>query len=49
MDNQNLWFALAVVGLVLGAIEVVRSRAMSLVAWAVVAVALALCLAWLPN
>lgn len=48
MDDQNVWLAFALVGLLLGVIEVVRSRAGSLLAWGLSAVALALCLAWWP-
>ena len=49
MDDQNVWLALAIVALLLGAIEVVRSRAGSLLAWGLSAAALALCFAWWPN
>jgi hypothetical protein len=49
MDDQNVWLALAIVALVLGVVEVVRSRALSLLAWGLSAAALALCLAWWPN
>jgi hypothetical protein len=49
VDDQNVWLALAIVALLCGVIEVVRSRAVSLLAWGLTAAALALCLAWWPN
>lgn len=47
--NTDIQFALALVGLILGGVELVRSRATALIAWAVVATALALTLAWWPR
>lgn len=48
-DDPTVWLALAIVALVLGVVEIVRSRAASLLAWGLSAAALALCFAWWPN
>jgi hypothetical protein len=49
MDNNSVRLALAIVALVLAAIDLVQKRGQSLVAWAVVAVSVALCTAYWPD
>jgi len=49
LTDPTVWLALVIVAFVLAGIEIIRTRAASLLAWGLAAAALALCFAWWPN